>query len=331
MKYTSILACLFLVVAVPFSARAQVVFFSVETGVGHGEGFSPNDINDAADAVPVSAGSLLSYRGATGSANATASQGNVHADMTATSSQGDLGTLAANASAVHSDVYFITMNGVRVSGGTLEVDAEVSGTMLELGNGANAEGNWSFVLGDDSVMNHFEANGGHHVEESLITPVTTTDGVGFELSVSANGHGLGFSDTNSFASFTANITETRYRLPSGVIATNAQITLASSLFLKGDYNNDQVVNAADYAVWRDNRNSSATLPNDVTPGTVNTSDYDVWRANFGRTIADAGGSAAAVPEPALLRLVVAAGATLLCATKLAPQWIGGKFKSASAA
>jgi hypothetical protein len=49
----------------------------------------------------------------------------------------------------------------------------------------------------------------------------------------------------------------------------------------GDYNNNGVVDAADYAVWRKLLNQNVTLPNDSTPGTVTQADFDVWRAHFG--------------------------------------------------
>ncbi|HVT29348.1 MAG TPA: PEP-CTERM sorting domain-containing protein [Lacipirellulaceae bacterium] len=51
----------------------------------------------------------------------------------------------------------------------------------------------------------------------------------------------------------------------------------------GDYNNDGVVDGADYVVWRKNLGASVTLPNDATPGTVTQADYDDWRANFAST------------------------------------------------
>jgi hypothetical protein len=68
--------------------------------------------------------------------------------------------------------------------------------------------------------------------------------------------------------------------------------------LSGDYNENGVVDAADYAIWRNSEGQSVTLPNDTTPGTVTQADYDVWRANFGN-IGGGGplGSGAAVPEP----------------------------------
>lgn len=53
--------------------------------------------------------------------------------------------------------------------------------------------------------------------------------------------------------------------------------------LQGDYNDNGVVDAADYVVWRKSSGSTDTLPNDTTPGIVDVTDYDVWRSNFGNT------------------------------------------------
>lgn len=73
----------------------------------------------------------------------------------------------------------------------------------------------------------------------------------------------------------------------------------------GDYNNDGVVDAADYTVYRDNLGTSRTLPNDTTPGMVSSpGDYNVWASNYGASV----GRATAVPEPASVLLVVLFGA-----------------------
>jgi hypothetical protein len=91
-----------------------------------------------------------------------------------------------------------------------------------------------------------------------------------------------------------------------------------NLGLAGDYNGNNVIDAADYTVWRDAMSASSTvLLNDPTPGTVNDADFTYWRSHFGATIgggAGAGGaSAAAVPEQASgLLLLVGVAATLAC-------------------
>lgn len=68
--------------------------------------------------------------------------------------------------------------------------------------------------------------------------------------------------------------------------------------LVGDFNNNGAVDAADYVVWREAA-STATLPNDDTPGIVDASDYIDWRSNFGRSSAASSAAVAAnpVPEP----------------------------------
>jgi hypothetical protein len=69
--------------------------------------------------------------------------------------------------------------------------------------------------------------------------------------------------------------------------------------LPGDYDGDGVVDAADYVVWRTSNNTSATLPNDVTPGSVDDSDFAVWRSHFGTSLSGSGvgSNLSTVPEP----------------------------------
>ncbi|QDU91437.1 hypothetical protein Pla175_48650 [Pirellulimonas nuda] len=72
--------------------------------------------------------------------------------------------------------------------------------------------------------------------------------------------------------------------------------------LYGDYNQDGVVDLADYTTWRDRLGQAAPLPN-TDPydgdGVVTTAEYDVWRSNFGLPggAGAASPAAAAVPEP----------------------------------
>ncbi len=76
--------------------------------------------------------------------------------------------------------------------------------------------------------------------------------------------------------------------------------------LSGDFNDDGVVDAADYTVWRDHLNTNARLPNDLSPGSVTIDDYNDWKASFGAVRPGAGAAAAGVPEPCALVLIASA-------------------------
>ncbi|HVT26955.1 MAG TPA: SUMF1/EgtB/PvdO family nonheme iron enzyme [Lacipirellulaceae bacterium] len=83
----------------------------------------------------------------------------------------------------------------------------------------------------------------------------------------------------------------------------------------GDYNADNVVDAADYILWRENLNQSVTLPNDSTPGNVAQADYDVWRSHFGQASPGSGSGSlltSAVPEPSTCALMVALACIAAC-------------------
>ncbi|MGE3241054.1 MAG: hypothetical protein AB7I57_08305, partial [Pirellulales bacterium] len=76
--------------------------------------------------------------------------------------------------------------------------------------------------------------------------------------------------------------------------------------LPGDYNQNNKVDAADYAVWRDHLGSSTALPNDDTPG-VGADDYTRWKTNFGQQLGSGSLDATSVPEPATACLLAVCG------------------------
>jgi hypothetical protein len=76
----------------------------------------------------------------------------------------------------------------------------------------------------------------------------------------------------------------------------------------GDYNGDEVVDAADYTVWRDHVGDTFDLPNrnPANTGVISTADYTWWKSHYG-TPGSGGLSAttSAVPEPTSALLLLA--------------------------
>jgi len=85
--------------------------------------------------------------------------------------------------------------------------------------------------------------------------------------------------------------------------------------LPGDYNDNGIVDTADFTVWRDHLGTTFALPNEVsgtTPGAVTIEDYNAWKARFGNSLAGAGSDSAAVPEPSSAILLLLACMGLRC-------------------
>ncbi len=99
----------------------------------------------------------------------------------------------------------------------------------------------------------------------------------------------------------------RYGTPEGLLLYG-NVKYAPIVNVAGDYNGDQVVDAADYTVWRDTLGSVSDLRADgngnqqIDPG-----DRAVWVSNYGRSSAS---SAAAVPEPVGCSLIVVSAGLL---------------------
>ena len=85
----------------------------------------------------------------------------------------------------------------------------------------------------------------------------------------------------------------------------------------GDYDGNDIVDAADYTIWRDHLGATFQLANEggISPGVVDAADYNFWKSRFGAVTGSGSGGLAgvsAVPEPSTLLLgfcaVLAAGA-----------------------
>ena len=74
--------------------------------------------------------------------------------------------------------------------------------------------------------------------------------------------------------------------------TPAALAINAAAFLPGDFNHDDIVNAADYTVWRNGLGSA-----------FSDEDYRVWKNHFGQIEGSAATSSMAVPEPSHLVLL----------------------------
>ena len=90
--------------------------------------------------------------------------------------------------------------------------------------------------------------------------------------------------------------------PGGTVFSHGVTSLASfylpSLGLEGDYNGDQVVNAADFTIWSDGQSPDSSA-----------AGYALWADNFNNSAGST--SAGAVPEPTALLLALLGLAALL--------------------
>ncbi len=86
----------------------------------------------------------------------------------------------------------------------------------------------------------------------------------------------------------------------------------------GDYNNDGIVNAGDYIVFRNNEGTTNEIPNrdpSLVGQAISDADYQFWRQNYGNSLS----ALDAVPEPSAVALVLAASCILFTGRRRARQ------------
>jgi hypothetical protein len=92
-----------------------------------------------------------------------------------------------------------------------------------------------------------------------------------------------------------------------VASTFAEALNSPTAAVAGDYNNNSVVDAADYVVWREAQAAGATSLDNRDPAQsgnpVGDADYNYWRARFGNpSPASSAAAPSAVPEPTTVLL-----------------------------
>lgn len=211
-----------------------------------------------------------------------------------------------------------TTGPVTVHGGTLGGTGSVSSAVTVNSDAHFAPGASIGSFGVEALT----LNGGSILDVELGAP-----GVGDLIAVSglltlsggsvnltdAGGMSAGTYTLIDYGSFSGDVSS--LGIPTGpggfvynLIDTGSAINLAVALpGVAGDFNEDDVVDAADYVVWRRAADMGLDdLPNDNDlAGNVGSAEYDLWRANFG-AVAPGGGSgtSGAVPEPATAALLL---------------------------
>jgi hypothetical protein len=183
-----------------------------------------------------------------------------------------------------------------------------SGATLEIeigGLGAGTDFDQLVVTGDVMLDGSLDV--------TLIAPFSLAPGQSFEIVDVAGTLSSTFSGLPQGAAV-GNFGGTDLRI-SYFAGDGNDVALLTVSGLAGDYNNNGVVDAADYTVWRDNLGAAAgTLLNDTDGGEIDGDQYDTWVSNFGTSVAASAVSSAAVPEPGgvFLALLAAAGGGAAC-------------------
>src|SRR3954471_14169498 len=180
--------------------------------------------------------------------------------------------------------------GTTISAGTLEL----SGASASMGTGnISATATGTALVIDSGVTDAL----GNSAQLSLANGAILNLGSGVNERVGTLSLDTAFQPAGTYGSSLSNAVNKldMYFTGTGILTVGPPI-------LAGDYNNDGIVDAADYVTWRANVGQpSQSLPNDTTGLIIGVAQYDLWRSNFGNTVpvpgAGASIEAGAVPEP----------------------------------
>jgi pectate lyase len=175
-----------------------------------------------------------------------------------------------------------------VSGGTLGA-SKVDGKSIVNGDLMIASGAIQFRLASSFVADMFEVHGdlalGGRLDVVPLGGYSPTDGDNWQIIAAENILG-------SFSSISPGYNVRREGNSLRLFFGAAPVALA------GDYNDDGVVDAADYIIWRKALESGSELPNETESlGAVDHEDYAAWRNNFGAMRSTETASGTAIPEP----------------------------------
>jgi fibronectin-binding autotransporter adhesin len=212
-----------------------------------------------------------------------------------------------------------TLGGTGSIGGPVTIH---SGAHLAPGESIESLDVASLTLSSGSILD-FELDTVLGVDTSDLVNVTLADGLTINLATlnltdagaMTDGTYTLFDYAGTLGGSVANITFGTtpggfdFQLVDNVANTSIDlvVTAAQPQDVAGDYNDNGVVDAADYVLWRKRLGTDTQLDNEVpgvTEGSVTPDDYDAWRNRFGNTAGGgAGALAGQVPEPATIALL----------------------------
>jgi hypothetical protein len=144
---------------------------------------------------------------------------------------------------------------------------------------------WEEALPTASAASELDANG----------TLTLTPGSGYDL-------GELYKSVGGTQDLRLEFLQLGQDLPSTGLVVYGPFGAVSPPGLSGDYNNNGIVDAADYVVWRKNPSAFGGNP----------AGYNTWRSHFGQTAGSGsalGSSLASVPEPSAIGLLLFASMT----------------------
>ncbi len=171
---------------------------------------------------------------------------------------------------------------------------------------------WEFKAVDNVVDVTLEKPDGSRLLIVTLDGNDTSDG---SLGFSTDGNIMLF-----YADYFSSVT-TQPQWTFGLI-DNVEVTEVIDTGLDGDYNDDDVVDMADYTAWRDNLGAAAgTLPNDPNSTAIGDDQYNTWKQNFGLPAgaATAGFGATSVPEPSTIVLCLFGAALAIAGRRRAAR------------
>lgn len=159
--------------------------------------------------------------------------------------------------------------------------------------------------------------------EGLSLLASSTDGGDFDISLAL---GNPFNE-NALVAYPADGVNSYFlqmesSAPAGFETLTSFMVMATAVpeptTLSGDYNQDGIVNIADYTVWRDTLGTigvglaaDGTGPGGQPDGIVDQLDYAFWKSHFGQSAGSGALSNSAIPEPPSV-LLLALSTVVIC-------------------